>query len=200
MSSLVLPLGRMIGTFSDGADDPGHHHEIQLGGGIHELSDAELAGWAFAHELLARSALEDRLDHLGAGPAAPIVGGLLARGLLAEVAPDTAEAVAFARAHRVVPTMQGLGNSADEPGRYGIGLLGRELIQVTRPVYELWAWAHLDGDLWRACEAFAGHERAAGGTEPELCDPAHVLAGFLPSLHGLLDVQAVYLDTESGRP
>jgi hypothetical protein len=128
-----------------------------------------------------------------------VVDALLERRFLAEVAPDSDTAVAFARAHRVAPTMYGLGNSAEEPWLYSIGLLGQEMIQVSRPVFELWAWGHVDGDLWRACESFAEQERAAGGTEPEMSDPTRVLAGFLSALHGLLNVQAIYLDTIPGQ-
>jgi hypothetical protein len=141
------------------------------------------------------TALERHLAGLQIAEPASLVAALLERGFLVEVAPGTGAAVEFARGHRAVPTMYGLGNSPEEPWLYSIGLFGQEMLQVARPVFELWAWGHLDGDLWRACESFAEQERAAGGTEPEVCDPAQVLAGFLGALHGLLNVQAIHLDT-----
>jgi hypothetical protein len=203
---LVFPIGMLMGTFPDDAEPTGHHHEIRCGGRIHELSDRELAAWAFAHgppdadpdgggTTWTRTGLEQHLAGVGVDAAKSIVDGLLARGLLVEVAPDGDAAVAFARSHSVAPTMYGLGNSAEEPWLYSIGLLGQELIQVSRPVFELWAWGHVNGDLWRACTSFAELERAAGATEPEVSDPTRVLAGFLSALHGLLSVQVGYLDT-----
>ena len=45
-----------------------------------------------------------------------------------------------------------LGNAAEEPGLYSIGLFGQELIQVARPVFEMLAWGHLDANLRQAFE------------------------------------------------
>jgi hypothetical protein len=203
---LLFPIGLLTGTFPDEAGE--HHHEIRRGGKIHELTDAELAAWAFSHgppEAIAnvdphwtKDAVEERLRGTGIAETAAIVDGLLGRGLLVEAPVAGDRAVAFARAHRAVPIMYGLGNSPEEPSRYSIGPLGHEVAQVSWPVYELWAWAHLDGDLWRGCEAFAEQERAAGGTDPIVSDAAQVLAGFLGMLHGLLNAQAVYLDPVGG--
>jgi hypothetical protein len=83
--------------------------------------------------------------------------------------------------------MLGLGNLPDQPWLYSIGLMGQERIRVSRLVFELWAWGHLDGNLWRACETLAKLETADG--------PAEFLDGFLHTLHGLLNAQAAYLDT-----
>jgi hypothetical protein len=209
MTGLVLPIGLLVGTFHDAAPAR-HHHEIRLGAKVHECTDHELAAWAFAHgppegfedgpadggpSPWMAASLVRHLAGLDIPDAASIVAGLLGRGLLAELVPGTESATAFARAHRLVPSMYGLGNSADGPGLYSIGLLGHEVIRVDRPVFELWAWADTEPDLWRACESFAAEEVAAGGSEPAVTEPDRVLAGFLGTLHGLLSVQAAHLDT-----
>ena len=209
MTGLVFPIGLLVGTFHNAAPAR-HHHEIRLGAKVHECTDSELAAWAFAHAPLegveeepagdgpapwTAAALVRHLAGLDIPDAASLVAGLLGRGLLAELVPGTESATAFARSHRLVPSMYGLGNSADEPWLYSIGLLGHEVIRVDRPVFELWAWADTEPDLWRACESFATEEAAAGGTEPDVTEPERVLAGFLGTLHGLLSVQAAHLDT-----
>jgi hypothetical protein len=197
---LLFPIGLLAGTFPD--ETGGHYHEIRRGGKVHELSDPELAGWAFAHGppdssvdiRWTRSAVEQRLDTLGVEGAGAILDSLLSRRLLAEAPAEGDQAVAFARAHRAVPIMYGLGNSPEEPSRYAIGPLGHEVVQVSWPVFQLWAWSHLEADLWQGCESFAEQGRAAGDTDPVVSEPVRVLAGFLGMLHGLLNAQAVYLD------
>jgi hypothetical protein len=201
VTALIFPVGLLVGTYHD-AGPARHHHEIRLGPKVHECTDQELAAWAFAHgppedaePPWTGAALVRHLADLGIAGPASTVAGLIGRGLLVELAPRTEAATAFARSHRVVPSMYGLGNSAAEPWLYSIGLLGHEVVKVDRPVFEVWAWSDTDTDLWRACETFAAGEVAAGGTEPEVTEPASVLAGFLGTLHGLLSAQAAYLDT-----
>lgn len=202
--ALVLPVGQLVGTYHDPADAEGHHHEVRIGGQIHELTDTELVTWVSAHAApderadgLAENgpwttaALLRQLTAQGVPQAATLVDTLFDRRLLAEVTPGGDGAVAFARAHRVVPTMLGLGNLPDQPWLYSIGLMGQERIRVSRLVFELWAWGHLDGDLWQACDTLAALEKADG----EVAGPAEVLEGFLHTLHGLLNAQAAYLDT-----
>lgn len=198
--ALVLPVGQLVGTYHDPDDPEGHHHEVRTGGQIHELTDTELVTWVFAHGAPDGQADDSPwttaalLRHLTAqavpGPAA-LVDALFDRRLLTEVRPATDGAVTFARTHRVVPTMLGLGNSPGQPWLYSIGLIGRERIRVSRLVFELWAWGHLDRDLWRACDALAALEKADGG----VAAPGEVLDGFLHTLHGLLNAQAAYIDT-----
>jgi hypothetical protein len=197
---LVFPVGLLVGTYYSRNDAEGHHHEIRSGGKIHELTDTELVAWIGAHgapDELAGVTWTDTelLRHLTAQRVpkpAPLVDGLLDRRLLVELAPGTDDAVTFARTHRVVPTMLGLGNSAEQPWLYSIGQIGRERIQVSRLVFELWAWGHVDGDLWRACEQLAALEKATDDSPAD--GPAEILDGFLTTLHGLLNAQAAYID------
>jgi hypothetical protein len=204
---LLLPVGLFVGTFHD-ATTADLHHEVRRGARTFDLSDQEFEVWTMAHQHddrarrpeasadapWTRPDFEWHLTGLGIAQPGAIVDRLFDRSLLAEVDSDGHEAMGFARSHRAVPTMYGLGNSPEQPWLYSIGLLGQELMQVTRPVFELWAWSHVDGDLWRACESFAIQEREAGSTDAALCDPIRVLEGFISTLRGLLSVQAVYLD------
>ncbi|WP_148086384.1 hypothetical protein [Micromonospora sp. HM5-17] len=199
----VLPVGLFVGSFPGDLDDDAEpRHEIRRGTEIHEVSDDEFLAWVAAHGTDETPAagppsldlVERELRAQGLAAPAAVVDRLLDRGLLTAFPSDDTAAAAFARAHRVVPTLLGLGNSPEEPELYSIGLIGAAVVQVSRPVFELWSWAGLEADLWSACESFAAQEREAGGTDPELCDPGRVLAGFLTALAGLLAVQAVYLD------
>jgi hypothetical protein len=200
--SSLLPIGQFVGTFPGGADGADQPHEIRRGTDIHEISDEDFVAWMAAHGTdgsaaggpPSRAQLETELRGQGLEAPGGVIDGLLDRGLLARVPHQGPGAIEFARTHRAVPTLYGLGNSPEEPGLFGIGLLGHELLRVTRPVFELWAWADVDGDLWTACESFAAQEREAGVTDPELSDPALVLEHFLVALTGLLSAQAVYLD------
>lgn len=197
---LVFPVGHLMGTYHD--DNDGHHHEVRRGGEVHELTDHELTAWMSAHgapDDLADTTWTDtelvRFLNANRVPRpAPLVDTLLDRKLLVEVTPGTDTAVAFARAHRVVPTMHGLGNSAEAPWLYSIGLMGQERIRVSRLVFELWAWSHVDRDLWHGCETLAALEKA----DPQASSPTDVLDGFLATLHGLLGAQVAFIDTVEG--
>lgn len=204
----LVPIGLFVGTFAHGHDASDQHHEIRRGPQVHEVSDDDLVAWLGAHGTdgsadgapPSRTMLEHELAEQGIAAPTSVIDRLLDWRLLAEVPREGAPAVEFARAHRAVPAMYGLGNSPEVPELYSIGLIGYEVIQVSRPVFELWSWGDVDGDLWSACESFAEQERVAGGTDPELCEPALVLGNFLAALAGLLSAQAVYLDTIPGAP
>jgi hypothetical protein len=202
---LVFPVGLLVGTYYDEGDAEGRHHEIRRGGNVHDLTDTELAAWVAAHgapDEIADTPWTDTalLRHLHAQNVprpAPLVDGLLRRKLLVELSPGTDDAVTFAHTHRVVPTMVGLGNSPEAPWLYSIGQLGQERIQVSRPVFELWTWGHLDRDLWHACEELAALEKIAqerAGDSDPAGGPAEILDGFLGTLHGLLNAQAAYIE------
>lgn len=220
----LLPIGQLVGALRSGYDAPADAHEIRVGTKVHELSIVEFTAWALAHgdpepapdaapdagtsphawgraQVAARlrdSGVLGRAGALAAGDPHPVLDALLQRGLLAETPVHGPAAEAFARAYRLTPTLLGLGNSAEDPWSYSIGLFGQELAQVGRAMFEVWAWGPVDPDLWTACESFAEQERAAGGTDPETTDPAAVLAAVLANLHDLLGAQAGYLDVSGG--
>lgn len=213
MTALVFPRGLLVGAYhNDGdpdSDSDRGHHEVRLAGRVHDLTAAELAAWMFAHgpadgsdnddPFTTRTLLNVMADQQVPRPA-PLVDSLLRRGLLVEVTRDNDGLVAFAGAHRVVPTLHGLGNSPDEPWLYSIGLPGQARIQVSRLVFDVWAWSHLDDTLWRACELIAELEAADGDTDPATTKPVGVLTGFVSTLHGLLGAQAAYLEPAETEP
>ncbi len=199
-ATLLLPVGHSVGALYR-ISGPSAPHQVRRGATFHELSDDQFAVWSAAHgtpdtiedgRAWNRRAVET--DARVAGGAG-LVDQLLGLGLLAEVTPGTEQALEFARSHRLVPLMLGLGNSSDEPDMFGIGFLHQPVMQVSHPVYDLWQWSTMDDTLWATCENAADVARRAGATEPDSIDPAALLTGFLPTLHALLLPHAAYLDT-----
>lgn len=177
---------------------------MRRGATFHELSDDHFAVWSAAHGT--PDAVDDeRPWHRQAVEADPRVAGhtggadlvdqLLGLGLLVEVTPGTEQALEFARTHRLVPLMLGLGNSSDEAGMFGIGFLHQPVMEVSYSIYDVWQWSTMDDSLWATCQNAADVARRAGATQPESIDAAALLTGFLPALHALLVPHAAYLDT-----
>ncbi len=92
--------------------------------------------------------------------------------------------------------MLGLGNRPDQIDTFGIGLLNRPAIDVSSAIYDLWQWSTMNDSLWATCENLADVARRAGSSDPELLEPARLLAGFLGSLHALLFANAACLDVD----
>jgi hypothetical protein len=123
----------------------------------------------------------------------PVIDQLLSDGLLV----DVSDPAGFARQHRAVPILIALGNTPDEPGRFGIGLFGMEPIITVPPlVYELWQWGAISVSIWAVCEAFAVANSRATGVALQTAD---VLAEFVAALPGLVGSNAVYLDAAAAQ-
>ena len=168
----LVPIGHDLGVFHDGAG--GRVRQVRVGAEIEELPDDLYEAWHAAH------------DSTQEGP----VDELLARRLLA----STADPVAFASSHRLLPLALGLGNSAEEPWLFAVGLLYQPVAAMTGPLYDLWQWAHLSPDLWSACREAAAVAARAGVTEPEQTDPSAVLAGALSAVPQLLAARIACFD------
>jgi hypothetical protein len=183
---LLLPIGQFGGA-TGLAGDPGTRFRLRVGGHEVALTLDRFLAWAQAH---------GTADQTGAVPVTrPVVvaalgggstvdgtvAGLLADGYLA----SATDPVDLSRRYRLVPLLVGLGNSAAEPGRYELGLPGRPMVEVPRPVCAIWERSDRMPDLWSACLAFATAEELA---------PDEVAGAFVASLHGLLAVNAGYLD------
>ncbi|MGQ0840908.1 hypothetical protein [Actinokineospora sp.] len=195
--ALLVPIGHSLGAFHPG-DGTDHVQQVRVGADVVELGDTDFGLWALAHGLP---------DSAG-GPAVPCtraglreaaadtdsLPGFLRTGLIAEVTPGSAESVEFASTHRLVPLALGLGNDAEQPWLYSVGLLYQPLVLMTGALYDLWQWAHLAPDLWSACREAAGVAEAAGVTEPEQTQPELVLAGLFGSLHQLLSAHVACVD------
>jgi hypothetical protein len=169
----LLPVGHDVGLFHDGAGV--RVRQVRVGAELEELTDEQWTAWAFAHET---------------EPPAEVATELLSRRLLA----PTTDPVAFASTHRLLPLALGLGNTPEEPGLFGAGLLYQPMVAMTGPLYDLWQWAHLSPDLWSACRESAEVAVRAGATEPEQTDPAEVLAGALSAAPLLLASRVACFD------
>jgi hypothetical protein len=204
--ALLLPIGHLLGAFYPQLGSPAHTQQVRVGPESVELDDARFTAWALAHgvpgrpaeELWTRQELEQVAVTQGIGDLSGAVDDLLADRLLVEVATGE-EMVEFARQHRLLPLALGLGNSAAEPDIWSVGLLGQPTATMTSPLFDLWEWSGLAPDLWAACESAARTARDVGRTDDADVDPHAKLGHLLVNLHGLLTVDAVYLDTRLAR-
>ncbi|GAA1037579.1 hypothetical protein GCM10009557_51410 [Virgisporangium ochraceum] len=181
MTPLVVPLGQFLGT-QYLADV--HARNVRVGTQVVPLDDPHFGAWALMHGLPNRvgeqpwtraavaEAAGTTVDHL--------IDGLVGDGLATEV--DPADGVAFARAHRMGHRMLGLGNTAERPGLFAIGLFDRPMVYVTRDVYDLWDACQLADSLWETCRAVAPDR------------PEELADGFLGTLHHLLAMSLVYVE------
>ena len=201
---LIFPIGQYVGAFARvGRPDERSHH-VCRGGQIVELTDESFALWGLAHGPLdpiiasstpwTRPELGQYASRAGIAEPARLVADLAERGLLAETPREGPAAQAFAGRHRAVPTMLGLGNTAEDPELFTIGFFESDVLGVGEGLYELWAWSGADGNLWQVCESAARLAHAADDPDPQTTDPGRVLADFLASAHALLSASAMYLD------
>lgn len=193
VTTLIFPIGHCLGTRYSGGGPDDHVQQVRLGSEIVELTDHEFAVWSIAHGLADeeatapwdRACVEVAFAHSGVSDAPELVDRLLARSLLAEVDADGPLAAEFARQHRLLPLHLGLGNSAEFTTMFAAGTTEQPLVGMTRPLYELWLWAHLAPNLLAACE-----DRAT----PDESDPRQLLAATLTAMHSLLAPSAACLD------
>jgi hypothetical protein len=198
---LLVPVGHDLGVLYPEPGSDQRRQQIRAGADVVELEDMDFAIWLLAHGMgdqdrPTRASLNASAQRLGL-PAATIddaVDRFLVSGLLVEVQPSGESAVLFAEQHQLVPLMLGLGPDQEQPWLQTIGLLNQPVVQVSSPMYDVWAWAHLAPQLWTGCHDAAEVARLAGATDPEELDPRRVLAGLLGSVHALLCVRAAYFD------
>ena len=190
--TFLVPVGHDLGPWP--GTEPGEFRfQVRAGDQVLELDNLRFAVWLLAHDgapprrddvLAAAEALGVDAEQAGAA-----LEGLLADGLVAEIgdpASSNRSARRFAEEHRLVPLMLGLRPDAEDADLRIVGLLDVPLVQVSAALYDLWLWAHLSPDLWRACTAAAGPAGSAG--------PDEVLSEVLAAVHPLLASRAAYLD------
>jgi len=68
-------------------------------------------------------------------------------------------------------------------------------VQMSAMAYDLYEWAHMDANLWLACEGAAATAVRVGIEDPLATDPLLMLNALLGTLHFLLSPNAVYLDS-----
>lgn len=189
--ALIIPIGHSVGPRNtETSAGPARGHQVRVGTELLTLPAEQFAVWSLAHGAPERTheGVRWTRDELGTAldgrPVADTVCALHKRGLLVEVAPETTEAVRFARAHRVVPLVFGLGDGPD--GRSAVGLYHEPLLLLAPALAELWQFAAVSANLWAGCLAAAEGAAAAGQVAPEQIEPARVLCGVLRALHALL--------------
>lgn len=202
---MLFPVGHRIGPQHRPAETDEPAEQVRRGATFHPLTDQQFAVWALAHGSpdairtntpWRRRSVVELAGVGGVTTAAEIVAELIEQGLLVEVTPGADDALEFARSHRVMPLMLGLGNSAAEPALFGIGFVRQPVLQVTHPIYDVWQWSTMDDTLWATCQSAADVARRAGSGEPDYTDPARLLTGFLGALHALLVANAACLDVD----
>ncbi|TQS43825.1 hypothetical protein [Cryptosporangium phraense] len=171
--SILLPVGHLLGSEYDEATGEATQR-VRVGPDVIHLDGSRFAVWSLAHGT--STDLPDGADARDA---------LLEDGLLASVSPASIEE--FARGHRLVPLMLGLGNLPESPDVYQIGLPGHPLLHVSAAVFDVFRWSPVEDDLWSAGLATAGRL----GT----MEPVALLDELLSVVHTLLAASAVCLDT-----
>jgi hypothetical protein len=199
---LLLPIGHYVGAiYRDG--QPSARRQVRRGVTFHDLTDDQFAVWSAARgtpEAIEnevawhRRSVTEHPDVAGVADVGRLIEEMLDIGLLAEVTPDAEQALDFARSHRLVPLMLGLGNSTDDPDMFDIGFLHQPALSMTHAIYDLWQWSTMEESMWATCESAADVAQRSGYTNPDHTEPARLLVGLLGSLHALLISRAAYLD------
>jgi len=192
----VYPIGQLIGVRA-----VVDQFDVRVGAALHSLTAAEFGVWAMAHgpaDHVPRPWTPEELAHqasaVGLTDFAERLARLEADGLVALAAPGTPSARELAQRVRMVPLVVGLGNSAQAPDAYSVGLPGRPLAVLSAAAYDLFEWAHMETSLWRACEGAAATAARVGLSDAESTDPERLLTSLLGDLHRLLTPNAVCLD------
>jgi hypothetical protein len=202
---LLFPIGHYVGVHHRVPGSAEVAQQVRRGATFHDLTSQQFTVWTLAHgspEAIQeatgwrRHSVEELAKATGVSGATGLVDDLIGTGLLAEVAPGTDRALAFAKTHRALPLMLGLGNTADEPWLFDIGFLNQPVLRVTHATYDLWQWSAMDDTLWATCQSAADVARRAKSDDPGSTDPDRLLTVFLRSLHALLLANAACLDIE----
>jgi hypothetical protein len=197
MTATVFPVGHYTGLRPD---DSGHPvHTVRIGWKQHRLTEDVFGTWIFGHGTSEAGNSWTEHDLLGAatdagiGDPAACAAELARLGLLVSI-PERSEE--FARTHRIDIQFVGLGNSPDNPDRYGVGLPGLGTAAMLDPgCYELWQWGSIAPTLWHSCQVRASvtsrHDRQV--------EPADALAGVLADLRFLVVHGCAYVDVADPR-
>lgn len=204
---LVLPIGHYVGALYPTAGGALKYHEIRIGWSTFPLTDNEFHAWALTHgmpeEIAARPWTLDDARELSrrVGRSTPqAFDDVLRREYAVEVLPGSDDSVRFATQVRLRPLLAGIGNSAEAPLRYGLGLGGTQtVVSVDVLAYQMWTWAGVCDSLWHACRIYARAAEAVPQFGPEDQDPERVLARALPAVQVLIANGAAYLDEARDR-
>lgn len=157
MTTIIVPVGFGNGPrFGiDGGPDPAFYEVLRADQSI-ALPPEAYQVWLTAHaDIEAHANLaftRDRLIELAepsvGNATAGLVDRLVSSRVLAEYEPGTPSALEFLRAHRIYPTAEGLGNTAEEPETFRIGKNGEVLLEVVPDVYTFWCGSYNSASIW----------------------------------------------------
>lgn len=208
---VIVPVGLPLGydhSLGVPEDHPDTFFHVHLGLEYEDLTLEEFVAWgaAFADPVrhgrleVTRAHLEERLrtaegDDRMAEPG-PVVERLLERGLLVEFEPAEGPLEELFRAVQVFPLGDGMGNTAERPDMYHIGVSGESQVSVPPELYAIWSYAMTCGSLWEACVALAegADEDLAPGEQPMLMAPEALARGMAGALPAMISAGCAFLD------
>ena len=199
---LIFPLGHYIGAYYPGTDEPLAYHTVRIGRQPIRLgSDAELTLWGLAHggadeaaTPWTRSQVIALAEDAEIPDADELLDELIADDIIVEVHPDSADAIDFAEAHRVMPLLFGLGASGSDSSLRQIGFGAQVAAEVDSFTFELWRYGRLTDNLWSFCTVYGEALRQAVGLSEEETAPERLLSRALHDIQRLLARHAAYLD------
>lgn len=202
-AALLFPIGHCIGAYYDQPNSTDHFFQVRVGPDVVRLDDQQFALWGLAHgapdrpedQPWNRKAVLTAARRAGISKSEDVLDALIKDHVLFETTPGTDGAVEFARRHRLIPLMLGLGNTAEEPRLYSVGLVGLPVVTMSAMAYDLYEWAHMDSNLWLACQGAAATAVRVGIDDRLATEPLLMLDALLGTLHALLSPNAAYLDT-----
>lgn len=212
MVALVVPVGHFAGPMytSTEAEVP-ESFEVRFRDGVFSLSAEEYAVWAVSHgdpekvskQPQSRPVVESAAKAAGVDEPGPIFDSLIDDGLLVSVMPTGKSSQTFAQQHQMVPLALGLGNSAQNPAEFQIGLPNAPRVSVGYDVYHMWLFCHRQPTLWEAITTIAKEAEEANTEEPNaegeekvelVSDPDVLLKALLAALPVLISTSCVFID------
>ncbi|MGH3545644.1 MAG: hypothetical protein ACRDPW_06940 [Mycobacteriales bacterium] len=218
MVALVVPVGHFAGPmYTSMETEVPESFEVRFRDGVFSLSAEEYAVWAVSHgdpekvskQPQSRPVVETAAKAAGVEDPGPIFDSLVDDGLLVSVMPTGNSARTFAEQHQMVPLALGLGNSAQKPAEFQIGLPNAARVSVGYDVYHMWLFCHRQPTLWEAISTIAdeakeantaedpadGDAAVAGEEKVELVsDPDVLLKALLAALPVLISTSCVFID------
>lgn len=204
MAAMLVPVGHSVGPLFpvSGERDP-DSYEIRFGDGIFSIDEEEMRIWALAHgdphrvavEVPSRKMIFDTAGDMSITTINQVIDRLRDVGLLVEFEPGSPQARGFAHRHQVFPLALGLGNSAETPWYFEVGLPNAPRVIVSTDVYHLWMFANRHPSLWDACQYLAVEHRETTASDlPIEVNPDQIMAHFLEALPAMLATACVYVD------
>ncbi|MFY1703632.1 hypothetical protein ACN28G_18145 [Micromonospora sp. WMMA1923] len=208
MPRVIVPAGLTMGPryrYVRPPDPIPECYEIHLGDDLVELTETEAAVWAAAFHDAERHAKlevnrESLIRFLETAPkpepkATTLVDSLIARGLLVEFDTDANLEPVFSR-HKLFPSGQGLGSTAEEPHLHRVGLANQPILTLPNDVYGLWSFSNQSANLWAACVYYAAadEEEIEEGEEPLGLTDAEIARDVANHLPLLVATGCAFLD------